>query len=137
MDPETGQHWLKYIVDDSEFCVNLMVTSPKPITSELVDLVFTLSYLDEVSAAATRLNIEERIDKQEYRQQRIDRLNQLQIPDLDQVTKAKVKTVILASQLTDRVNKREVIGQDFSKIQREGAFFNAIADRAQEILNML
>ena len=137
VDNETGRHWLKYVVDERGFCENMMVISPKPTTDELIDIAFTSPNPDEVSAAATRLNLEEQVDKKEFRQILIDKLNHLDILQLDKAEKERIKTIIQASQLTDRVNKRDIMGKHFSEIQKDAAFFNSTADKAQEILNNL
>src|SRR4051812_39695088 len=105
LDTETGQHWIKYVVDERGFFVNLMLVSPKPTTDEIVELCFTSRYPDEVSAAATRLVLEEQLYKKEYRQKLIGILNQLDISRLSQTEKARLKSIIQAAQLTDVVNK--------------------------------
>lgn len=137
VDNETGQHWLKYVVDDRGFFENMMVKSPKPTTEELIDIAFTSQHPDEVSAAAFRLNLEEQIDKTEFRQKLIDRLNCLDTSNLDKAGKARIKTIIQASQLTDRMNKRDIVGKQLSEIQNDAVFFNYVADKAQEILSKL
>lgn len=137
MENGTGRRWLKYVVDERGFFENLMLISPKPMTDELIDIAFSSPYPDEVSAAATRLNLEEQADKKEFRQKLIDRLNHLEILQLDRAEKGRIKTIIQASQLTDRVNKRDIMGKHFSEIQKDTAFFNDTADRAQEILSKI
>ena len=133
----SGHQWLKYVVDDRGFFVNLIFISPPPTTDELIEIALNTSYADEVSAAATRLNIEEHSDKKEYRQILIDKLKQLDISKLDTVEKERVKAIILAAQLTDRVNKREIIGKHFSEIQSDANFFNSVADTAENMLKLL
>lgn len=137
VDNKTGQHWLKYVVDDRGFFENIMLISPKPTTDELIDIAFSSPYPDEVSAAATRLNIEEQADKKEFRGKLIDRLSRFDISQLDKAERDRIKTIIQASQLTDRVNKRDIVGKHFSEIQKDAAFFNSTVDKAQEILNNL
>lgn len=137
MDKETGFSWLKYTVDDRGFFQNLIFISPPPTTDELIEIAFKSPYPDEVSAAATRLNLEEQADKKEFRQQLIERLNCFDISQLDMTEKERLKTIIQASQLTDRVNKRDVMGKHFSEIQKDADLFNTVAGKAQEILNML
>ena len=137
IDEETGKHWLKYVIDDRGFFENLMLISPKPTTDELIDIAFSSPNPDEVSAAATRLNFEEQVDKKEFRQKLIDRLNRLDISHLDKAEQERIKAIIQASQLTDRVNKRDIVGKHFSEIQTDAVFFNSTADKAQEILKNL
>jgi hypothetical protein len=137
VDSATGRHWLKYVVDDRGFFENMMLISPKPTTDELIEIAFTSPYPDEVSAAATRLNLEEQADKKEFRQKLIERLTRIDISRLDKTEVERIKTIIQGAQLTDRINKRDIMGKHFSEIQKDAAFFNTTADKAQQILNRL
>ena len=137
IDNSTGHQWLKYVVDERGFFVNLIFISPTPTTDQLIDLALNTHYVDEVSAAATRLNIEEQSDKREYRQKLIDKLNTIDVSKQDAAEKERIKTIILAAQLTDRVNKREIVGKHFSEIQDDANFFNSVADIAENILKSL
>ena len=111
------------------------MVSPPPTTDELIDIALFSKYTDEVSVAAARLYFEEQTDKKEFRKQLVDRMNQIDFEHLDEIEKERIKTIIQASQLTDRLNKREIIGKHFTEIQKDAAFFNSIADRVQEIIN--
>ncbi len=137
IDNSTGHQWLKYVVDERGFFVNLIFISPPPTTDQLIEIALNTKYIDEISAAATRLNFEEQSDKKEYRQKLIDHIKQIDISKLDTTEKERIKTIILASQLTDRVNKREIVGKHFSEIQADANFFNNIADTAENILKLL
>ena len=137
VDNSTGHQWLKYVVDERGFFVNLIFISPPPTTDQLIEIALNTKYIDEISAAATRLNFEEQSDKKEYRQKLIDHIKQIDISKLDTTEKERIKTIILASQLTDRVNKREIVGKHFSEIQADANFFNNIADTAENILKLL
>ena len=137
IDNSTGHQWLKYVVDDRGFFVNLIFISPTPTTDQLIEIALNTKYVDEISAAATRLNFEEQSDKNEYRQKLIDKLTTIDISKLDTTEKERIKTIILASQLTDRVNKREIVGKHFSEIQVDADFFNSVADNAEKILRLL
>lgn len=137
IDNSTKHQWLKYVVDDRGFFVNLIFISPQPTTDELIEIAFNTNYGDEVSAAATRLNIEEQTYKKEYRQKLIDRLKKIDIVKLGTTERERIKTIIQAAQLTDRVNKREIVGKHFSEIQVDADFFNSVADIAANILKLL
>ena len=137
VDIETGKHWIEYLVDDRAFLENLMLISPKPTTDELIDIAFMSHYPDEVSAAATRLTIEERNDKIEFRQKLLTRLSQIDLLKLDQQEKERIKIIIFASQLIDGGNKREIVGKNIVDIQSDASFFEATSKKAKEILNGL
>ncbi|MDO9612991.1 MAG: hypothetical protein Q7J86_00510, partial [Bacteroidota bacterium] len=119
------------------FFRNLMLLSPAPTTDQLIDIAFTSEYPDEISAAATRLYIEEHEEQKEYRQKLIDRLLQVDFKDLDKTKNDRLKTIVLAGQLTDRVNKRYILHKHFSEIQADANFFNIVTDKAEYILNLL
>ena len=136
-DDETGLYWLKYVVEDKACLEDLMLISPPPTTDDLIEIAFTSNYPDEVLAAARRLSIEEQVDKKEYRQKLNNRLDQIKIALLDKSERERLRTIAQSAQLTDRVNKREVLGKQLLEIQKDAQFFEVIADRAQEIINRL
>lgn len=137
MDKSTGHQWLKYVVDDSGYFVNVMFISPPPTTDELIEIALNTPYLDEIAAAAIRLNLEEQCYHKEYRQKLMDRLNQFDLSTIDTAEKERIKTIIMAAQLTDRVNKRAIVGKHLSEIQVDANFFNRIADDAEKMLKLL
>ena len=137
LDNETGRYWLKYTVDDRGFFQNLMLISPPPTTDELIELAFTSEYPDEVSAAARRLCIEEQTDKKEFRQKLTDRLNEVNLSRLEQRGKERIKIIIQASEITDGVNKRDIVGKHFTEIQKDADFFKTVSDNARRILRSL
>lgn len=138
LDPSTKNHWLKYMIDRvNGRYFNLMLLTPKPTTNEMIDIAFNSSDYDEVEGAAHRLFIDEEDEKIEFRQAVIERLKKIGILHLDTEEKKRIKTVILNGHLTDRTNKREIIGKQFSEIQNDVDFFNEVADKAEQILKQL
>jgi hypothetical protein len=137
LDKDTGQKWLKYITDDRNFTYNLMLVSPMPTTDELMNIAFTSKYKDEVSAAATRLFLEERVDKKEYRQQLMDRIMERDMYTLNNEEKERIKAIIQSAQLTNNLNRRKIIGKHLTEIQKDADFFNSISEKAQMVLEML
>src|SRR5690606_7851000 len=98
-------------------------------------IAFTSQHADEVSAAAMRLCIEEQIEHKEYRQKLINRLLKCNMPNIEE--SERIKTIIQAGQLTDKVNRREISGKHYSEIQKDSDFFISIADNANEILESI
>jgi hypothetical protein len=137
VDNSTGHQWLKYVVDERGFFVNLIFISPAPTTDQLIEIALNTTYIDEISAAATRLNLEEQSDKKEYRQNLIERLNLIDVSKIDAAGKERIKTIILAAQLTDRVNKRDIVGKHFSEIQVDANLFNSVGNNAERLLKLL
>jgi hypothetical protein len=138
LNPSTGQHWLKYMIDrDNGRYFNLMLLNPKPTTEEMIDIAFTSSDNDEVEGAVHRLFIEEEDEKIDFRTAFIERLKKIDISQLDAEEKKNIKTIIFNGHLTDRTNRRDVIGKHFSEIQKDIEFFNEVADKAEQILKQL
>ena len=96
-DEQNGQYWLKYVVDEKGFFYHLMFISPAPTIIELIDIALTSSHLDEVLAAATRLHLEEQPQQNQFRQDLINKINQLDLEHLDQSEKERIKIIVQAS----------------------------------------
>jgi len=138
LEPRTGKQWLKYMIDrDNGRYFNLMLFTPKPTTEEMVDIAFTSSDHDEVEGAVHRLFIDEEDEKIDFRPALIERLKKIDTTLLATEEKKRIRIIILNGHLTDRTNKREVIGKHFSEIQKDVNFFNEVADTAEQILKQL
>jgi len=138
LDPSTGKHWLKYMIDrDNGRYFNLMLLTPKPTTDEMIDIAFTSSDYDEVEGAVHRLFIDEEDEKIDFRPAVIERLKKIDISQLDNEGKKKIKAIILNGHLTDKTNKREIVGKHFSEIQKDVDFYKDVAENAEQILKQL
>lgn len=138
LNPETGQFWLKYMIDrDNGRYFNLMLLTPKPTTEEMIEIALTSSDNDEVEGAVHRLFLEEEDQKVEFRPALIRRLKGIDISKLDPDEKKNIKTIIINGHLADKTNKREVIGKQFSEIQKDVQFFNEMGEIAERILKQL
>ncbi len=51
--------------------------------------------------------------------------------------KKRIKAIIKAGQLTERINRREILGKSLSQINQDFQFYNGIADLAEEILRRI
>jgi hypothetical protein len=138
IDIKTGQNWLRYVVDlDRGYFYNLIATNPRPTTSELIDIAFGSPFDDEVAAASSRLYLDEEEFHEEFRQQLIERLSLLSTQIIKNEEYKRIKTIIEAAQLSDKVNKRNIIGKYLSEIQKDAEFFESCARAAENILNKL
>ena len=138
LDPSTGKHWLKYMIDrDNGRYFNLMLLTPKPTTEEMIDIAFTSSDNDEVEGAVHRLYAEEEEEKIDFRPALFERLKNIDTSELNAEEKKNIKSIIFNGHLTDRTNIREVIGKKIPEIQKDVEFFNEVADKAEQILKQL
>jgi hypothetical protein len=138
LDPNTGKQWLKYMIDrDNGRYYNLMLLTPQPTTDEIIEIAFSSTDYDEVEGAAHRLLIDEEDEKKDFRAAVIARLKKINVSQLNSDEKKRIKTIILNGHLTDRTNKREVVGKHFSDIQKDVGFFNEVADYSEQLLKRL
>ena len=138
MDTKTGQEWLKYLVDpDRGYFYNLIALNPTPTTDELINIAFNSEYEDEVCAAAIRLKLDEQEFQKEYRPKLIQRLKIISNQSLSMTEKMRLKTILMASQLSDKINRREIMGKHFTEIYKDAEFFKSIAREAEAIFEKL
>ncbi len=138
IDRSTNKEWIKYSVDPGRgYYFNLMLTTPQMTTKDIMDVAFESKYLDEVGAAAHRLFLEEQFDQKEYRGALLRRLIQFKIENLDKAEKERLRTIIEASQLTDRLNHRIKIGDTVDEVKRDADFFEQTSKKAKQFLEQL
>ena len=133
----TKEYWLKYVIDPRNCEVNLMLLSPRPTTGDLISIALTSPFLDEVSAAATRLYLDEREDRTEFRQELIDKLSKIDVANINLSEKERVKVIIRDSSLLHGVNIRNIVGKHHTEIEKDAQFFRSISQKAREIFEQL
>ena len=139
LDEPSGQLWVKYSVDTyaGRWMQKILVIFPPPNKDELIQIALTSFHLDEVWAAAKRLNDEEEINKIEFRQELIDRLDEVDYNHLNAEERERIRVVIEASGLTNRLNKRDTIGKHYNEILKDAEFFRQISISSERILSFL
>jgi len=138
VDKLNNKEWLKYSVDpDRGYHFNLMLTTPRLTTKEIIDVAFNSQHSDEVSAAAYRLNLEEQDERKEYREDLLKRLTEIPIDNLDKLEKERLRTIIQAGQLADNVNMRVKVGNTLEQIKRDSEFFDRVSSKAKKLLDLL
>ena len=93
--------------------------------------------MDEVSAAAHRLYLEEQYEQKEYREELLQRLRQFEIKNLTKQEKDRLKKIIEASQLTDNLNHRLKVGNTLDQVKSDAEFFEKISKTAKGLLEIL
>jgi hypothetical protein len=139
IDKQTGETWMKYDVTSMyiEGQMTNLIKLPEPTSTELIDIVFSSEYNDEVIAASLRLRDNELCNGQEFREQLLNELVKINIGDLDEGQKTRIQTIIILSELAHGENRREIIGKTSKDIKADSDFFMNIAVKADEILATL
>lgn len=136
-DEAKNEYWLRYVVEAQNFSRNLMLLSPRPTTTELMEIGFSSLHLDEVSAAATRLYLDETENKTEFRDELMKRLELLDISKMNSTEKERIKLIIQNSNLLHGINIREIVGKHYSEIEEDALFFRSISDKARTLFEKL
>lgn len=139
LDNKTGKHWLNYQVE-SEYHgggSSILIQLPEPSTTELINIAFTSANEDEVVAASLRLRDNEQYYHKDFRQELIDKLNQVELYDLSFVEKQRLVTIIEYSELDSNINRREILNKTLEQIQMDADYFKTIAMQADTILRRL
>lgn len=137
-DSNTGDLWIKYVIDpDRGYFFNLMRIDPAPTTDELIEIAITSEFIDEVSAAASRLHLDEETSNNEFREKLINRLKQFDFNVLSDLDKKRIETIIISGELTNRINTRAIIGKKFNDIDSDYQFLCRIADEAELVMKKI
>lgn len=136
-DPLTNSFWLKYYATaatEGGGYLTLM-RLPAPSTEKLIDIAIRTLFEDEAVAAVLRLLDEEAIEKKEFRELLIGKLEQA--VEEGGLQRDRVFQIIKFSNLADPMNKREVVGKDSADVQADATYFTGIAERAERLLKRL
>ncbi len=136
-DPLTSSFWLKYYATTATQGGGYLTLMrlPAPGTDKLIDISLNTVYEDEAVAAVLRLLDEEAIEAKDFRLQLIEGLEEA--VEKATIQAERVMKIVKFSNLTDPVNKREVLGKTTAQVQEEAAYFSGIADRAERLLKRL
>lgn len=124
---DTGDKWLKFHVT-SNFTEDIsprLVRLPGPNVNEIIHLVFTSDYDDEIESSASFLTAFEAFEQRIFRQKLIKRLEEFDIKELNDSHRERFRLLIEATQLTHQ-----------EPILRNGEDIS-IAERARFLLNQL
>jgi hypothetical protein len=139
IDKQTSETWIKYDVTSMyiEGQMTNLIKLPEPTSTELIDIVLSSEYDDEVIAASLRLRDNELSNGQEFREELLNELIKINIGDLEEGQRTRLKTIIILSELDHGENRREIIGKTSKDIKADSDFFMRIAYKADEILEAL
>lgn len=98
---DTGDKWLKFHVS-SNFTEDLsprLVRLPGPTVNEVIHLVFTSDYSDEIESSATFLTTFEAFEKQTFRHKLIKRLEEFDLKELNDSHRERFRLLIESTRL--------------------------------------
>jgi hypothetical protein len=136
LDENTKEQWL-FTTFESEFHgggIQVLKRVPEPTTKELIDIALTSSDKNEILCASLELSESERYKKEDFRQQLLNRLIQIDTSNLTEFEKDRLKLVVYESDLYDATNRRDIVGKHYSEIQKDADYYRTAAEKAKKLL---
>ena len=137
IEVSSGLYWMSHVIEELGLTEYLLARLPFPETNELIEIALSSTFPDEIAASATLLRVQEEREGKEFRELLIDRLNQIDIDETDLAEKNRIEIIIKKAELTDRTNRREVLGKHIIEIKKDAEFFNYVAASSNRLLNKL
>ena len=138
LDRVTGYEWLKYVYNNERGKRFNLVRSKPPLTTEqLIEIAFSSIYDDETFAASIRLSIEEGLEKKEYRQQLLSKIQEKTKTSLSHKEKVRIVTIIESSDLRNSTNQRNIVGKHYTEIDKDAELYGEMARQAELIYSKL
>ncbi|WP_276499177.1 hypothetical protein [Pontibacter litorisediminis] len=136
-----GRFWMKCYTTAGEQSsgggYELLIRLPLPTTEELIQVALHSPHEDEAVAAIMRLLEEEAIEQKDFREKLVQRLEELDLQTMEAGQKQWLRKVITLTSLIDPLNKREVLGKTAEQVQADVAYFEAVSERARQLLRKL
>lgn len=139
-DAVAGRFWMRCFTTAGEQTgggYELLIRLPLPSTEELISVAVASAHEDEAVAAVMRLLEEEAVEQKIFREQLVQQLEEMDLASMDQEQKQRLRKVITLTSLTDPMNKREVLGKTAAQVQADVAYFEAVSERARQLLRRL
>jgi hypothetical protein len=137
IDPLNRNTWIKYSFENGFGVQFLLVQLPHPSTEELINIALSSINEDEVISASLFLKINELQKKLEFREKLIERLEKIELYDLQYNEKQRLINIIEYSELNNNINRRVILNKNYVEIQRDADLFKQISKRANSILKKL
>ena len=139
-DAAAGRFWMKYYTTAGEQAgggYELLIRLPLPSTDELIAAAIESPHEDEAVAAVMRLLEEEAVEQKDFREQLVQRLEELDLQSITREQKQRLREVITLTSLADPMNKREVLGKTPEQVKAGVSYFEAVSERARQLLRRL
>ena len=108
---------------------------PRLSIEKLIEIVLHSSDVEDIKGASIELYERGKYEGEEKWELIVERLNQIRIDSIFE--KERVKMIINETNLTDPLNRREIVGKHYTQIQKDAHYFQAISRTAKEILTKI
>jgi hypothetical protein len=137
-DEDTKEEWLLTVWElESGGYVSVLKRLPELSIGELIDIALTSADQNDIIGASLELWGREKDNNDEFRQQLMDRLLQIDTSSLDEFEKERLRLIIYESNLYEGTNKRNIVGKHILEIKKDADFYWTIAENARKILDII
>jgi Immunity protein 27 len=136
-DEKTNEEWQLYRYH-SEYQgggVPVLKRLPEPGLEELIDIAMISNTTGDIIGASLELSEREKNKIEYFRGKLLDRLLMVDLTRMSAFERERFKLIINESELSDPVNRRDIIGKSLSEIQDDAHYFQVISEKAKQILN--
>ena len=139
LDKKSGSTWqlTKFLSATDSSTVVVLKPYPPLTMEELVIMAMTSSNRDEILGASMELQHRELCDGLDFRSFLFAQMRGIKYDSISQFEKERILTVITATSLTDRINRRETLGKPPMQIFADAHYFNTIGSQAEEIYRLV
>lgn len=139
LEKPTNQEWhlIRY---DSEYhggVVPVLKRLPEPSIEQLINIAITSDDINDIIGASFELSEREKITKENFRDRLLSHLLLFDTNELSTFEKERIKLIIYESNLYDETNLKDIVGKNFSEIQNDANYYQAIATKAKNILSKI
>lgn len=117
--------------------IPILKKQPNLPISQLIEIALTSKDMNDITGAAIELSEREKYNDEIFRTELLERLQLIDIVELSDFEKERLKTIIYDSHLYDPTNKKEIVGKHWTEIKKDAEFYSSISEKAKQILNNL
>jgi hypothetical protein len=110
---------------------------PHPSISHLIKIALTSKDVNDVAGASLELCEREKYNNENFREELLEKLQLIEIAELSDLEKGRLKTIIYDSELFDPTNRREIVGKHWKEINQDGEFYKSVSEKAKKILTKI
>lgn len=138
-DETTNEEWklTRYHGEYNGGGIPVLQHLPEPSLEQLINIAMTSQNIHDIVGASLELSEREKNKREDFRDKLLDRLLMVDLNYLSDFEKHRIKTIINESELTDPINRRNIIGKSIFEIQEDANYFRTISESAKHILSTL
>lgn len=92
---------------------------------------------EDIIGASIELYFQEKVYKKDFRQKLSEKLNQINLKNISEFEKERLKIIIYETSLYDATNRREILGKKKEEIENDAKYYRQNSEIAKKILEKI